>query len=185
MTTDPSSPTVRTTRPCFAAARTEIYTTGGVLENETPAIGATCCRGWGRVADLAESPEVWPSKPLTDGAAPGFSPFLRITFDDSPGRDRGYGAADSARVFFARDRIYALPSGGGPNATGLASVGRLDVVQTSCGCVSARSISRVPRRRDLRAVDTFKILSRGFQVVDIGDQVKDLTDLYPTVDDAF
>ena len=170
----------------LAALRGQIYTTGGVLENETPPSARHVAVGGGRVwLTSAESPEVWPSKPLTDGAAPGFSPYLRITFDDSPGEIVGTAQLDSARVFFARDRIYALPSGGGPNATGSPPWGRLDVVQTSCGCVSARSIVEFRDGVIFRAVDTFKILSRGFQVVDIGDQVKDITDLYPTVDDAF
>ncbi len=170
----------------LAANRGEIYTTGGVLENETPPPARHVAVGGGRVwLTSAESPEVWPSKPLTNGEAPGFSPFLRITFDDSPGEIVGTAQLDSARVFFARDRIYALPSGGGPNATGSPPWGRPDVVQTSCGCASARSITEFRDGVIFRAVDTFKVLSRGFQVIDIGEAVKDLTDLYPTVDDAF
>lgn len=169
-----------------AAARGQIYTSGGVLENYAPPPARHVAVGGGRVwLTSAESREVWPSKELVNGEAPAFSPDIRITVDAAKDELVATAQLDTARVIFSRSQIFALPSGNGPTAAGGGVWPTPEVVQSSCGCISARSVVEFRDGVIFRAVDAFKLMTRGFQIVDIGEAVCDITDAFPTVCDAF
>lgn len=170
----------------LAANRGQIYTSGGVLENEAPPPARHIAVGAGRVwLTSAEAREVWPSKELVNGEAPAFSPLIRITVDAAKDELVATAQLDTARVIFSRSQIFALPSSGGPTATGASPWPTPEVVQSSCGCISARSVVEFRDGVIFRAVDAFKLMTRGFQIVDIGEAVRDITDAFPTVCDAF
>ena len=169
-----------------AAGRGEIYTSGGVLENYAPPPSVHVAMGGGRVwLTSAEAREVWASQELLYGEAPAFAPELVVAVDDAPDDLTGTAQLDATRVIFSRSRIFALPAAGGPGLTGAPPWNRPELVQTSCGCISSKSIVEFKDGVFFRAVDTFKLLTRGFQVVDVGEPVRDLTDAYPEVRAAF
>lgn len=169
----------------LAAARGEVYTSGGVLEWETPPAARHVQVSGGRVwLTSAEAAEVWPSSELVVSEAPHWSPLTRITLDDATDRLVGTGWLDGLLVLFSRDRIYVLDASAGPGDTGVPPWPRPQAIQTSGGCVSARSIVSFKDGVFFRAVDSFKILSRSREILDVGEAVRDITDAYPLTLDA-
>ena len=169
----------------LAAGRGEVYTSGGVLEWETPPAARHVQVSGGRVwLTSAEAAEVWPSSEMVGGEAPHWSPVTRITLDDATDRLVGTGWLDGLLVLFSRDRLYVVDAGAGPGDVGVPPWPRPQAIQSSGGCVSARSIVSFKDGVFYRAVDSFKILSRGREILDVGEAVRDITDAYPLTLDA-
>lgn len=163
----------------LAAERGEIYTAGGVLENETPPAARHVHVSNGRVwLTSAEGPEVWPSREVVPGEAPAFSPFLAITVDDTDERLVATAPLGSEIVIFGERSIYLLDAGGGPgDAGGLWPP--LQTLQASAGCVSGRSVVAFKDGVIFRDPDGIKLLTRGRTIVDLGAAVRSLTDANP------
>jgi len=169
----------------LASLRGKIYTDGGILEWQTPPAARHVQVSGGRTwITSAEAPEVWPSNEQLQGEAPSFSSLTRITLDDASSKVVGTGWLDGLLVIFTESQIYVLDASAGPGATGVPPWPRPQAIQTSGGCVSGRSIVSFKDGVFFRAVDTFKILTRGRELLNVGEAVRVLTDAYPTVLDA-
>jgi hypothetical protein len=163
-----------------ASGRGTIYTSGGILENETPPparhVQVASRRVW---LTSAESAEVWPSREIVAAEAPAFSSLLRISLDDVDERLVGTAWLDGALVIFSERRIFILDAGAGPGDTGLPPWPSPQALQSSAGCVSGRSIAVFRDGVIYRDPDGFKILTRSRSIIDIGGAVRDLTDANP------
>lgn len=163
-------------------ARGQLYTDSGLLEKENPPPAIHMQASAGRVwLTSAEAPEVWPSMQLLRGEPPCFSPFLRITIDDSQTPLVGTASLDNLLVIFSENRIYLLPSSGGPTDTGEGEWGRPEELQSSAGCSSPASILSFALGVFYRDADGFKLLNRGRGIDNIGEPIRDTANAYPTV----
>lgn len=161
-------------------ARGQLYTDGGLLERENPPPAVHMQASGGRVwLTSAEDPEVWPSITLLRGEAPAFSPYLRITLDDAQTRLTGTAYLDGLLVIFSEDRIYTLPAGSGPTDNGDGQWPRPEEVQSSGGCIAPSSIISFELGVFYRDKDGFKILTRGRTIENVGEAVRDTSNLYP------
>lgn len=99
-----------------------LYTTGGVLQNDTiPGALATCMFAQRVCFVSADNPEiVWYSDELRPGQGPRFSEEQIISFEDERGALQALTALDSALVAFKADAIYAT-SGDGADVLGNGS----------------------------------------------------------------
>jgi len=162
----------------LAAGRGVIYTDGGILESETVPCARHLQVAGGRVwLTSSESPEVWPSKIILNGEAPSFSSSLRISMDDAQTPLVGTGWLNGTIIIFSENRIYALPAASGPSDSGEGAWPKPEEIQSSSGCVSPASIVSYADGVFYRDKDGFKLLTRGYDVVPIGDAVRDCTDL--------
>jgi len=169
----------------LAAKRGELYTTGGILECETPPSARHIQVSGGRVwITSAEAPEVWPSRLLISGEAPAFSPLLRISLDDAQTPLVGTAWLDGSLVIFSESRIYTVNAASGPSDNGLGQWPRPEEIQSSSGCVSAASIVSYSEGVLYRDRDGIKLLTRSREVIPLGDAVRDYTDAFPDTYDA-
>lgn len=169
----------------LAAARGEIYTSGGVVDNEPPPPARHVQVSNGRVwLTSAEGREVWPSKTLIAGEAPAFSSLLRITLDDAPDAVIATAGLDGALAIFTESRIYMVQAAAGPARTGAPPWPQPEAVQTSVGCSSSRSVVSFRDGVLFLSVEGIRLLTRGGDLVNVGDAVRDTLAAYPEVIDA-
>lgn len=169
----------------LAAARGQLYTSGEVVENEAPPPSRHIQLSSGRLwRTSADGREVWPSKPLVAGQAPAFSSLLRITLDDAPDEVMATARLDSAQVLLTRSRIYLVPAGAGPGARGAPPWPQPEMVQSAIGCASSRSVLSYRDGVAFLSQEGLRLLTRGGDLVAIGDAVRDTLAAFPHVLDS-
>lgn len=168
----------------LAAGRGELYTSGGILEDEAPPPACHAQLAGGRVwLTSAEGREVWPSKTILAGEAPAFSPLLRITLDDAPDRLVGTARCGNSIAIFSESRIYAIDASSGPGR--VAGVWpQPEAVQSSVGCASSRSLVSFRDGVMFLSSEGLRLLTPGFDLVAVGEAVRDTLADYPIVVDA-
>ena len=166
----------------IAAARGQLYTDGGAVDNDTPPPSRHLCVHGGRVWLVsAEKREIWFSKYIVQGEAPAFSALLRITLDDSPDDPVACEALGASLAIFTGSRIYLLPVNPGPGDTGAPAYPAPDAVQTSWGCVDARSVISYRDGVAFQSKDGLRLLTLGGDVLPLGDSAQDHLADYPTI----
>lgn len=169
----------------LAAGRGELYTSGGVVDDEAPPPARHVQLSGGRVwLTSAEAREVWPSKPLVAGEAPAFSSLLRITLDDAPDAIVATARLDGAEIIFTESRIYSVPASAGPGKTGAPPWPTPELIQSSVGCRSGRSVVSFRDGVIFLSDEGLRLLTRSGELVDVGDPVRDTLAAYPEVIDA-
>lgn len=168
----------------LAAGRGELYTTGGVLDDEPPPPSCHAMVAGGRVwLTSAEAREVWPSKTILAAEAPAFSPLLKLSFDDAPDRLVGTARCGNAIAIFSESRIYAIDASSGPGrVAGLWP--QPEMVQSSVGCSSGRSLVSFRDGVLFQSPEGLRLLTTGFDLVAVGEAVRDTLAAYPVVVDA-
>lgn len=166
----------------IAANRGMLYTDGGAADNDTPPPSRHLCVHGGRVWLVsAEKREVWFSKFMVQGEAPAFSALLRITLDDSPDDPVACAPLGPALAIFTGSRIYLLQVNPGPGDTGAPTYPAPDAVQTSWGCVDARSVVKYRDGVAFQSRDGLRLLTLGGDVAPLGDAAQDHLADYPTI----
>lgn len=124
-----------------------VYTTGGILDNYCPPT-ARCCilhrnRWW--LAGCASPTDIWPSKELTPGEAPGFNEAMNFS---ATGSVRALQSMDDKLVIFVqRGSTYGIEvvTGEGPTDAGTQSDWTPpQPVPTDAGAVDQRSTCAGP-----------------------------------------
>lgn len=125
--------------------------------------------------------EIWVSKDLTEniGTAAGFSPDVRIPFDEDI---IGIRSLDDRAIVFAETKVW-MANGDGPavNGDGLYEVVR---VQSDVGCDQVRSLVETPDGIMFVGARGLYLLDRGLNVMWIGKAVQDELETYPVVTSA-
>ncbi len=166
------------------ASRPVLYTTGGILDDYGPPGSVTMFLHVDRLWVLAGDKRTWwYSKAFQDdlGTAPGFSPSLRISFDEE--QTAGASMDDKAIFFSARGVKYLLGTGPAPN--GLNSDFQAPTtIQSDVGCTNPRSVVTTPDGVMFLSDRGIYLLTRGMDLVWIGRAIKDTLAAYPSVTSA-
>lgn len=166
----------------IAANRGQLYTDGGIVDNDTPPAAKHLCVHGGRVWLVsAEAREVWFSKYLVQGEAPAFSALMRITLDDSPDAPVACAPLGASLAILTESRIYVLPVNAGPADTAVPAYPPPDAIQTSWGCIDARSVLSYRDGVAFQSRDGLRLLTPGGDVVPFGDPVHETLAAYPTI----
>lgn len=165
------------------ASRPTLYTTGGVLDDESPPGGTTMVlfkdRLW--IVDPTRL-QAWFSKSFLDdyGTAPGFSTSFRVQFDAPV---TALASVDEKLLAFASDRLWAV-LGDGPAPNGDNGDFQVTPIQTSVGCSNPRSVVSMADGVMFLSSRGFYMVTRKLEVVFVGGAVQDQLASYPNVTSA-
>jgi hypothetical protein len=154
--------------------RAQLYTTGGVLENDAPpALGPTTIHRSRVIGISSESPlELWYSKQATPGAPVEFSASLTLNIDPRGGPCTALASLDDKLVVFKADRIFAI-TGQGPDSTGAQSDWSDSMlVSSDCGCTYPESVVVVPDGLMLQSQKGVYLLGRDLVARYVGAPVE-------------
>lgn len=166
------SSTSDTTSDATIAARSTIYTNGGVLPAGPAAASIAVAQRIDRLFLLdATEPYLYFSKPMEDRIYPEFNTFLRKYIPDG-GDNTGLGVLDQYVIVFKKDRIFAL-SGAGPNALGVGDFGTPREVASDVGCVNPRSVAKTSLGLFFQSKRGIELLDRGLGMKWVGSAVED------------
>ncbi len=153
-----------------------LYTTGGVLESQSPPPALAVATYKDRLAVIsAEDPTlIWVSLPLGETEGPRFNDVSSLRIDDSHGNLTGLGVVDDRLIAFKRDAIYAVV-GDGPDVNGNGSFGIAQIIASGIGASEARSIAQDADGVSFRSVsnrDGYFRVNRGLAVEEFGNEVQ-------------
>jgi hypothetical protein len=146
-----------------------LYTTGDVLENNSPPPCSIITTYKNRVfiAGLDNKNVLQYSKilpPENKNFAAGFSDLLTIELDQSGGDVVALAPLDDKLIIFKEKQIYYI-NGDGPNNTGAGSTfTEPQLITTDVGCLNANSIVTMPNGLMFQSNKGIYLLSRGLQV---------------------
>lgn len=165
-------------------SRPVVYTTGGILDDNSPPALLTAILHKSRVCGIDGGRRtIWFSKSIQDdfGVAPGFSASFRFTFD----RDLvALASLDDRLVIFGRDEIWVVVGDGpAPNGQG-SDLSSPQHVQSGIGCVNARSVVATHDGVLFQSRRGLEIVTRGLEVVWVGRAVEDELAAYPIIKSA-
>lgn len=155
-------------------ANEKLYTTGEVLDNDTPPALRYVTRHADRLwAVSAENTgEVWCSKLIrANSVMPGWS-LAFVLRSEVGGETVALASLDSALVVFRERAIWAV-TGDGPNDTGGGSDIRLRPLSVETGCRDARSVVSVPDGVLFQGGAGIYAITRGLDVTFMGAPVED------------
>lgn len=156
-------------------AAPQIYTTGGVLENEPPNACSMPTAHKGRlwVLDTTNPLQLFFSQQVVPGVPVQFSPFLTQAVDPAGGNTTGLGSMDDKLVIFKKTAIFWL-GGQGPDSTGSNSdFGNGPIlIPTDNGCINARSIVLTPMGLMFQSLKGIYLLGRDLSVQYVGRDVE-------------
>lgn len=126
----------------LAAARGQLYTDGGVFDNDMPPPSRYTHAHGGRlwIVSSEDDREVWASKLLVKDEAPAFSAYLRVRVEDSASEVVALGSLNDELVIFTRTGVYLLSGPGTNDAGGGEPFEAPRLVSSSAGCLDARSV---------------------------------------------
>jgi hypothetical protein len=155
--------------------REELYTTGGVLQNDPAPPAQFCFAGGDRIflGGLEQEDELAYSKKQLAGESVNFSDLFKIrvaSFDRSPISAGGY--MDGKIFIFKGHSIYYC-SGDGPNELGQGSFTEPEIISSDVGCEEPRSVINVPGGLMFKSRKGIYLLDRGHNVSYIGAEVED------------
>ena len=150
-----------------------LYTTGGVLPNDTPPatniIWPHKNRLWLVPSEYPES--LWPSKKHVTGSAVSFSAFLEIKLADNGGPITAGASLDDKCIIFKRSAIYYI-AGDGPDPTGANnSWSEPILIAADVGCTNAKSVVLTPNGIMFESAKGIYLLDRSLSVSHIGAAV--------------
>lgn len=154
----------------------ELYITKDELDHIAPPSGNIITSGNGRVfiAGFDTSPNlVWYSKQRVDGRGLAFSDSLTLLLPDDGGPIVALDFVSDSLVVFKQNRIYRI-SGPGLDNTGRGN-GFSDpiLISTDTGCITQRSVLRVPGGIVFQSQGGLYMLDAGFGLTFIGAPVED------------
>lgn len=154
-----------------------LYTTGGVLENDTPppadSIAIVGNRMW---AVSKDDGLVYYSKPITAGLGVEFSLFQYIEFNEGGGRPTCVSGLDEKTIIFKDSSIYVI-QGSGPNATGEGGVFSDPYkLPADVGCPYPTSVIVSPAGIVFKSKKGIRLLDRSLNIQDIGREVARFND---------
>lgn len=160
-------------------ANEAVYTDGNVLPNVPPPPSGTIAVIEDRVF-LADGRDVWYSKQFVPGEIPGWSEQLVFRVEQG-GDIVAIAQMDDAPILFKRSSIFQVGDGEGFGDDGSGTNFKAKPIATGgVGCVDARSIVLGPEGLYFKAPAGIYCLTRGLEVVFIGQPVRDhVRDLYP------
>jgi hypothetical protein len=152
------------------AART-IYTTGGVLEFETPPASEFVTFAQNRLWTIDDRGRVWFTDNIVDGEDPKFNTSFTIKqFSDEP--LNAIAALDEKTILFTPNEIW-VTYGDGPDGKGSGGFAALYKVASDVGCVSPGAITTTPWGVFFQSRDGLCLLNRGLEVTRIGKPIED------------
>lgn len=160
----------------------ELYTTGGVVENDAaPPVGALAVHSNRLfVADSTNPLQVWYSKVVSPGIPVQFSAFQTLDIDPSGGPVTALASLDDNLIVFKENQIRRV-TGQGPDAKGANNDYRQSsLITTDCGCVNQRSIARIPQGILFKSRKGIYLLDKSLQVSYLGAPVEAFNSYEPT-----
>ena len=156
----------------------QIYTAGGVLENDPPPsfldVATANGRIWGIPSNYRSS--VWFSKLIAKGKPPEWS--AAFTLDLPRGSDKltAIASLDDKVIMFSESDVF-VTYGDGPNNLGRgASLAKPRKVSVDVGCVNRHSVVEGPFGVMFQSKKGIYVLGRDMNISYIGDKVEDQVD---------
>lgn len=159
-----------------------LYTTGGVLDNDSPPPCSIITTYKNRlfIAGLDDKNVIQYSKispPDNKDFAAGFSNLFTITLDVRGGHITALSQLDDKLIIFKEKEIYYI-NGDGPNNTGQGSTYiEPQLITTDVGCENANSVVTTPNGLMFKSSKGIYLLNRGLQVTYVGAAVEEFNDL--------
>lgn len=159
-----------------------LYTTGGILDNNSPPPCSIIEAYKNRVfiAGLDNKNTIQYSKispPDQKDFGVGFSDLFTIELDNSGGDIVGLFNLDDKLIIFKEKEIYYI-NGDGPNNTGSGSTfTEPQLITTDVGCLNANSIVTSPNGLMFKSSKGIYLLNRGLQVSYVGAAVENFNNL--------
>lgn len=164
------------------ARNEQLYTTGGVLENDPPAPYGVAALHNNRVfTNAAEKPRsiALYTKTRAELIAPEYSAFLRVGVPEEIGGDIKALASLLDKLVILKQRAVLASEGSGLTDIG-GGVNYTDpyLISPSVGCVNPRSVVRYPKGIMFEAADGLWTLTQAMQLEPTGDRVRYYTGAY-------
>jgi hypothetical protein len=158
-------------------AREILYTQGGVIENiQAPAATAiTNHKNHLVITGLEDAQVVRSSKPAFRHEAPGFNEGLEARTASEGGRNVTVASMDDKLVIFKENAIYYCV-GDGPDLFGGGMFTSPQLVSDTIGCPYKNSVVLTTDGLMFQSSQGIYLLSRGLELLPIGDAVEDYTD---------
>jgi len=164
-----------TTDVTATTTSTQLYTTGGALDNVCPPGGTCITAHQGRIW-VGGTPDdtIWFSKEYVSGERPGFSEGLTIQ-PFQGGRVVAIQSLDQFLIVFKQTSVYAI-SGQGPDDLGNNSSYSEPPILASgdVGCIDANSIAYTPEGVMFRGQRGIYIIKKSLEVEFVGRAVEDI-----------
>lgn len=156
------------------AGNPPLYTTGGVLDNESvnPAGAMVVHRNRLFVVDSTNPTQIWYSKQVVPPAPVEFSGFLILNVDPKGGPITALASLDDKLIVFKGDRVFEV-LGQGPDSTGNQNdFTDAFLVSSDTGCAVPKSVVVVPDGIMYQSPKGIFQLSRALQVSYIGAELE-------------
>lgn len=163
--------TVVTITQADAAVNTNktIYTTGDVLESESPppakALAAVGNRLFG--INAVDPRSIFFSKELEEGFAAEFNPVLSFRLEASKSEPVALGVLGDLLVIFTREEAWAISTHGGPDALGAGTFGLPQRLSSDCGASSPEAAVSTPFGVLVHGPFGFRLLQSGGGALDV------------------
>jgi hypothetical protein len=172
--TNVGAPTASSVFPGPVTSAVQLYTTGGVFENDYPT-------GWRsstsfktrRVILFENSNRAIYSKSFTDDTGLAFSEFLDIVADQDEGDLTAIGAIDDKLILLKEEQKFAVVGDPANDAGGGGSLSLPQAVSSDTGCNDFRSLVQSTDGLYYRSAKGIYRLGRDLQDKYIGDRVED------------
>lgn len=154
-----------------------LYTTGGILENDTPPPFSSIVFHQGRIfgVNALKFSEIWFSKLKEVAVTVNFSAFNTIQLDENQGRTTervtALASLDNKLIVFKERSIFVIFGDGPDNAGGGTAFSRPEMISSEVGCVDPRSICNTSKGVFFKSKKGIYLLSRGLEVVELGAPV--------------
>ena len=146
-----------------------LYTTGGVLDNNTLDRVRMVTIFKDRVFALCDD-GIYYSKKFTQGRPTEFSLFFNIPFESSGGSITAIAALRDKLIIFKKDKIYYI-TGEGPDDTGIGQLfSTPQAIDYTGGCFSPSSVVELGDAVMFKSRTEFLILTAELQVLAIGSE---------------
>lgn len=163
-----------TTSDASLVGNPQLYTTGGVLENQAAPPFAAMATYNGRIFGInsLDPTQIWYSKQVVSGSPIEWSDFLTMTIPDGVA-GTALASLDARLVIFSATKIFVV-AGLGPDSTGANSDFSIPAeIATDVGCSLPNSIARIPQGLIFKSDKGFYLLDRSLQVSYIGADVEE------------
>lgn len=159
-----------------AQANELLYTTGGVLDNDSPPSCSLIAVYSNRlfIAGLDDKNTLQYTKiidPSDISFVAGFSDYLTIQLDTRGGDITALATMDDKLIIFKETQVFYL-SGDGPTNTGEGGFGSPQQISTDVGCNNPNSVTLTPNGLMFSSPKGIYLLDRGLNVSYIGNSVE-------------
>ena len=163
------------------AANELLYTTGGVLDNDSPPPCSliTICQNRIFIAGLDDPQTIQYTKeidPSDVNFVAGFSDYLTVQMDSRGGKITAIATMDDKLIVFKESQIFLLVGQGASN-TGIGGFDITQQISTDTGCDNPNSVVLTPNGLMFKSKKGIYLLDRSLQVSYIGAPVEDYNNL--------